>query len=116
MRDFIPETKNVLSPSTGGGYFFAEYMVDAVSKVKQYDYNGKLIRDVELPGIGTISGFGSKKEETELYYSFTNYITPGSIYKYDTNKGVSELFRKSKIDTNFFGKIFTTWIHSLNLH
>jgi len=96
--DFIPETEHVLSPSTGGGYFFAEYMVDAVSKVKQYDINGKFIRDVELPGIGTISGFSSKKEENELYYSFTNYVTPGSIYKYNIAKGVSELFRKSKID------------------
>ena len=98
--DFIPETKNVLSPSTGGGYLFAEYMIDAVSKVLQYDYNGKLIREVKLPGIGTISGFGSKKEETELYYSFTNYVTPGSIYKYDVSTGTSELFRKSKIDFN----------------
>ncbi len=98
--DFIPETKHVLRPSTGGGYFFVEYMVDAVSKVKQYNYNGKLVRDVTLPGIGTISGFSSKKEETELYYSFTNYVTPGSIYKYNTNKGVSEIFRKSKIDFN----------------
>ena len=98
--DFIPETKNVLSPSTGGGSFFAEYMVDAVSKIKQYDYNGKLIRNVELPGIGTISGFSSKKEETELYYSFTNYVTPGSIYTYDVAKGTSKLFRKSKIDFN----------------
>jgi len=98
--DFIPETKNVLSPSTGGGFFFAEYMIDAVSKVMQYDYNGKLIRDVTLPGIGTISGFDSKKEETELYYSFTNYVTPGSIYKYNVSAGASELFRKSKIDFN----------------
>ncbi len=98
--DFIPETHNVLSPSTGGGFFFAEYMVDAVSKVKQYDYNGKLVRDVKLPGIGTISGFGSKKEETELYYSFTNYITPGSIYKYNVAEGTSKIFRKSKIDFN----------------
>lgn len=96
--DFIPETKNVLSPSTGGGFFFAEYMIDAVSKVMQYDYNSKLIRDVKLPGIGTISGFGSKKKETELYYSFTNYTTPGSIYKFDVTNGASELFRKSKID------------------
>ena len=59
--DFIPETKNVLSPSIGGGYFFANYMVDAVSKVSQYDYNGTLIRDVKLPGVGSSSGFGAKK-------------------------------------------------------
>ncbi|WP_179318650.1 prolyl oligopeptidase family serine peptidase [Winogradskyella helgolandensis] len=98
--DFIPETENVLSPSTGGGYFFANYMVDAVSKVLQYDYNGKLIREVELPGIGTASGFGAKKDEKELYYSFTNYVTPGSIYKYDIENGTSELYKKPSIDFN----------------
>ena len=61
--DFIPETENVLSPSTGGGYFFANYMVDAVSKVLQYDYNGKLVREIELPGVGSAGGFGAKKED-----------------------------------------------------
>ncbi|MHA7056752.1 prolyl oligopeptidase family serine peptidase [Aquimarina sp. M1] len=99
-KDFIPETENVLSPNTGGGYFFAEYMVDAVSKVLQYDYDGKLVRDVELPGFGSVGGFGTKKEETELYYSFTNYKTPGSIYKYNIANGTSELYRKPKIDFN----------------
>jgi prolyl oligopeptidase len=98
--DFIPETKNVLSPSTGGGYFFANYMVDAVSKVLQYDYSGELVRDIKLPGLGSTGGFGAKKEDKELYYSFTNYITPGSIYKYDIEKGTSELFRKPNIDFN----------------
>ncbi len=98
--DFIPETENVLSPSTGGGYFFAEYMVDAVSKVLQYDYDGKLIREIELPGVGSAGGFGAKKEDKELYYSFTNYVTPGSIYKFNIEKGTSELFRKPKIDFN----------------
>jgi prolyl oligopeptidase len=98
--DFIPETENVLSPSTGGGYFFAEYMVDAVSKVLQYDYDGNLVREVDLPGIGSAGGFGAKKEETELYYSFTNYVTPGSIYKYDIKNGKSELYRKPAIDFN----------------
>jgi len=97
-KDFIPETENVLSPSTAGGYFFAEYMVDAVSKVKQYDYEGKMVRDVELPGVGSAGGFGAKKEDKELYYSFTNYVTPGSIYKYDIEKGISELYVKPDID------------------
>ena len=100
-EDFIPETEHVLVPSKGGGYFFAEYMVDAVSKVLQYDYNGNLIRKVKLPGIGSAGGFSTKKiEETELYYSFTNYKTPGNIYKYDIKKGTSELYRKPAIDFN----------------
>lgn len=98
--DFIPETENVLSPSTGGGYFFAEYMVDAVSKVLQYDYDGNLVREVELPGVGSVGGFGSKKEEKEMYYSFTNYVTPGTIYKYNADTGESELYRKPEIEFN----------------
>ena len=98
--DFIPETENVLSPTTGGGYFFANYMVDAVSKVLQYDYNGKLVREVELPGVGSVGGFGAKKKDIESYYSFTNYVTPGSIYKYNFKDGTSELYRKPDIDFN----------------
>ena len=98
--DFIPETENVLNPSKGGRYFFTNYMIDAVSKVLQYDYDGKLIREVKLPGVGSAGGFGAKKEEKELYYSFTNYKTPGNIYKYDIKNGTSELFRKPDIDFN----------------
>jgi prolyl oligopeptidase len=98
--DFIPETENVLSPSTGCGYFFAEYMIDAVSKVFQYDYDGKMIREVELPGVGSVAGFGAKKKATEMYYTFTNYITPGNIYQYDFETGKSELYRKPAIDFN----------------
>ncbi|MCB0464783.1 MAG: S9 family peptidase [Aequorivita sp.] len=99
-KDFLPETENVLSPSTGGGNIFANYMVDAVSKVMQYDYDGKLIREIMLPGVGSAGGFGTKKEEKELYYSFTNYVTPGSIYKYDIASGNSELYIKPEIDFN----------------
>lgn len=98
--DLIPETEHVLSPNKGGGYFFTEYMVDAVSKVLQYDYNGKLVREIKLPGIGSANGFGSKKKEKELYYSFTNYKTPSSIYKYNIASGTSTLYRKPNIDFN----------------
>ena len=99
-KDFIAETENVLSPSTGAGYFFANYMKDAVSVVKQYDYNGKLIREVQLPGVGTASGFGGKKEVKTLYFYFTNYTTPGTIYSYDPQTGKSEIYQKPKVDFN----------------
>ncbi len=102
-KDFIKETANVLSPSTGGGYFFAQYIKDAVSMVLQYDYNGKLIREIALPGIGTVSGFGGKKEEKVLYYSFSNYITPGSIYIFEPKKGKSKIYTKPKVDFNSDG-------------
>ena len=98
--DFIPETENVLSPNTGGGYFFAEYMVDAISKVLQYDYQGNLVREVPLPGVGSASGFGGKKEEKEFYFYFTNYNTPGSSYKYNVETGEYELYWKPDIDFN----------------
>jgi prolyl oligopeptidase len=98
--DFIPETENVLSPTKGCGYFFAHYMVDAVSKVLQYDYNGELIRNIELPGIGTVSGFAAKKKDNVVYYNFTNYITPSSIFKYNVENGISELYQKPEIDIN----------------
>ncbi len=99
-KDFIPEAENVLSPSTGGGYFFAEYMVDAISKVYQYDYNGKMIREVKLPGLGSASGFGGKKEDKEFYFSFTNYNTPGSSYKYNVETGEYTQYWKPEIDFN----------------
>jgi len=98
--DVIPETKNVLSPRTAGGFIFAEYMVDAVSQVKQYDYDGKLIREIELPGVGTTGGFSDKKEATVIYYSFSNYINPGSIYSFVPSTGISTLYNKSAIDFN----------------
>ncbi len=98
--DFIPETENVLSPSSGGGYFFAEYMVDAVSKVKQYNYEGEIIYDVELPGIGSVGGFRGKKEDSVLYYSFSNYKTPSTIYSYNPSDGKSIIYKKPDVDFN----------------
>ncbi len=97
-KDFIPETENVLSTSTGGGYIFAEYMVDAISKVLQYDYDGKLIRDVNLPGIGSAGGFRGKLDAEDLYFSFTNYNTPSSIYKLDPVTGEYSSYWKPDID------------------
>ena len=97
-KDFIPETENVLSPTTGGGYFFANYMKDAVSVIKQYDYSGKLVREVQLPGVGTAAGFGAKKAEKTLYYTFTNYTTPSSIFAFEPTSGKSEVYQKPKVD------------------
>ena len=97
-KDFIPETENVLSTTTGGGYFFANYMKDAISVIKQYDYSGKFIREIKLPGVGTAGGFGSKKAEKTLYYSFTNYTTPGSIFAFEPISGKSEVYQKPKVD------------------
>ncbi len=98
--DFINETEHVLSPSSGSGYFFAEYMIDAVSQVKQYNFSGELITEIDLPGLGSIGGFSGKKEDSILYYSFSNYNTPRTIYSYEPNTKVSNLYKKPNIDFN----------------
>ena len=98
--DFIPETENVLDASAGSGYFFAHYMIDAISNVKQYDKNGKLVREIALPGVGTASGFSAKREDKEVYFSFTNYITPSTIYKLDPVTGNSEIYKKPAVAFN----------------
>ena len=98
--DVIPETENVLNISVGGGSFFAEYYLDAISDVSQYDYNGKLIRKLDLPGLGSFSGLWGKKEQKKLYFSFSNYYIPTSIYSYNPEKGDSSLFWKPDIRFN----------------
>jgi prolyl oligopeptidase len=98
--DIIPETNNVLSASTSGNFIIAHYMVDAISQVKQYNYDGSLVRDIKLPGLGTASGFGSKKEETSDYFVYTNYNTPPSIYKLNVETGSTELYWKPAIAFN----------------
>lgn len=97
-KDLIPETKNVLAATVGGGYIFAEYMKDAVSEVKQYGYDGKEVRTIALPGPGSAGGFSGKHDEKTLYYSFTNYITPGTIFSYNPATGKSEVYQKPKVD------------------
>jgi prolyl oligopeptidase len=99
-KELIPETDFVLAPSVGGGYLFANYMKDAISQVKQYDYDGKLVREIKLPGIGTAGGFSGKKTAKELYFSFSNYITPGTIYAIDPKTGISKVYAKPKVDFN----------------
>ncbi|QCX53169.1 prolyl oligopeptidase family protein [Elizabethkingia sp. JS20170427COW] len=98
--DVIPETNMPLGVTTGGGYFFATYMKDAIDQVKQFDKNGKLIREIALPGKGTASGFGGSKEDTELYYSFSNYITPPTTFKFNPKTGKSEVYQKTNVKFN----------------
>ena len=106
-KDLIPETDNVLNVSTAGGKIFANYLKDATSLVLQYDMGGNLERTVTLPGVGSASGFYAKKSEKELYYTFTSYIYPPTIFKYIIANGQSIEYKKSgvKFDpSNFISK------------
>ena len=98
--DAIAETKDVLSVSKGGGYFFAKYFVDANSKILQYRYDGDLVREVAFSGQGNASGFGGKEDQKEIFYNFRNYITPRSSFKYNVETGESELYWSPNIDFN----------------
>jgi len=97
-QDFIAHSEHVLNPSTGAGYIFAEYMVDAVSKVEQYDYDGNKVRDIDLPGVGSASGFSEKQDAEKVYYSFTNYSTPQTIYEMNPDTGESVVYEESGAD------------------
>jgi len=96
--DVIPEGEHVLSPSKGAGYLFAHYMVDAISQVKQYDYNGILVKEIKLPGIGTASGFWAKNDAKDIFFTFANYYTPSSIYKFDPASSTSEVYWTPEIN------------------
>ena len=97
-EDVITETDNVLSVSKGGGYLFAKYFIDANSKVYQYSYSGNKVREVRIDGIGNINGFSGKEEEKNIFYTFSNYITPRSSFKYNVDTGESELYWSPDID------------------
>lgn len=100
-KDIIPETENAMQGvSTTGRKMFVNYLKDASTFVRQYDYKGNLERDIELPGIGSAGGFGGKADETVDYYSFTSFTTPASIYKLDIATGKSTLYLQPKVDFN----------------
>ncbi|MCP4322757.1 MAG: S9 family peptidase [Psychromonas sp.] len=95
-QDVIPETENVLSLSTGAGYLFAHYMVHATTQIEQYDYQGKILRHIDLPGTGSAYGFSGKEDDKALYYKFTNYNTPSTTFRLDPNTGESVVYKTSK--------------------
>lgn len=96
-KTIIPETKNVLTAATGGGFVFAQYIKDAVSVVKQFDYSGKEIQTVTLPGIGTAAGFSGKETDQQLFFTFTNYTTPSTIYQWNIAQGKAHLYAQPKV-------------------
>lgn len=97
-KTVIPEKEEALqSVGTAGGYLFASYLKDASTKVYQYTYDGKLVREIKLPGIGTAGGFGGEKEDKEFFYTFSSFSTPPSIYRFNIATGQSTLFRKTEV-------------------
>lgn len=94
-RDLIPERQQVLRVHSGSGYLFAEYMVDATARVEQFDHDGKRVREVTLPGLGSVSGFGGKQDDPALYFGFENYAQPPTLYQFEPKSGAISLYRAS---------------------
>ncbi len=98
-RDVIPEAAETLhAVSLVGDQFIASYLKDALTQVKLFETTGKFVREVSFPGPGTATGFGGKRSDKETFYTFTSYITPPTIYRYDIATGTSSVFRSPKVD------------------
>ncbi len=99
-KDLVAETKNVLDVNTGGGSLFCSYLKDAVSQVLQYDFKGNKLREIALPGVGTAAGFGGKAHDKEVYFTFTSYTYPATIFKLDVGNGKTDVFKKLDVKFN----------------
>jgi prolyl oligopeptidase len=103
----IPEAADTLQDvSLLNHQFVVDYLSDARSQVKIFDLQGQFVREVALPGIGSVGGFNGKREDTETFYSFTSFTTPSTIYRYDLVTGESQLYRQPQV--NFDPDAYTT--------
>ncbi len=97
-QELIAQTGDRLeSVSMVDDKLFATYFKDARSEVKVFQRDGTLVRSVDLPGLGTVGGFGGKRRDTETFYAFTSFTTPTSIYRYDPGTGTSTIFRQPRV-------------------
>lgn len=100
-KEIIPQAEeNLAGASIVGDLLACTYLKDASSQIKIHNLQGKHVRDVQLPGIGSAAGFGGKRDETETFYTFSSFATPSSTYRYDMKTGESKLFRQAKVKFN----------------
>jgi prolyl oligopeptidase len=100
-QEVIPQGQDTLrSVDFVNNQFVAQYLKDARSVVKIFSREGKPVREVELPGIGTAGGFNGKRGDTETFYFFSSYTVPGTTYRYDLKTGKSTIFREPKVKFN----------------
>jgi prolyl oligopeptidase len=100
-KDIIPESENLLEGvNTGGRKLFATYLQDATNRIYQLEYDGSAKKEIALPGLGSAGGLGGKEDETLLFYSFTSFIYPPTIFTYDVTSGESKVFYKTELKFN----------------
>lgn len=106
-KEIIPQGKDLLQGVTNvGGQLICEYLRDSKSAVVAYDYSGKRIREVKLPGIGSTAGFDGRKDDKQTFYGFTSFTDPGAIYRYDLATGESTLWKRPEV--GFDGAAYET--------
>ncbi len=97
-KTIIPESREtLLGASTLDNKFVASYLKDAHSEVKVFSIDGKYLRTMETPGLGTVGGFSGKRTDKETFYSYTSFSTPATIYRYDLASGTSTVFRRPTV-------------------
>jgi len=99
-KTIVDERKEVLNASSASGFLFGNYLKDAVNQIIQFDHKGKVIREIALPGKGTVSGFNGKTKDPVIYYTFTSYINPPTIYQFDPQKATSKVYKKPDVNFN----------------
>jgi len=98
-KEVIPQAAETLKGvNLVGNQFICTYLKDARGQVKRFSREGKALGEVALPGLGSVGGFGGKRTDTETFYSFTSFMTPGTIYRYDVTSGTSSIFRTPQVD------------------
>ncbi|MDJ0724969.1 MAG: prolyl oligopeptidase family serine peptidase [Prochloraceae cyanobacterium] len=100
-QEIIPEAEETIQTvSLVNNKFIVNYLKDARSLIKIFSIDGALIRELELPGIGSVGGFNGKRSDKETFYSFTSFTAPNTIYKYNLETNQNEIFRQPKVDFN----------------
>ena len=100
-KTVVPEAKDTLTSASGvGGKLFAQYLIDAASSIKVYAADGKFVRDVALPGVGTAGGFAGRWSDKETFFSYTSFTAPGAIYRYDVASGQATVFKRPQTAFN----------------
>jgi len=97
----IPEEEDVLEMSAiAGGKIYTQYIKDASNRAYFYTLDGEFVRELELPGIGTITEFNGEKDDLVAFYGFSSFTVPSNIYKFDVEEGSSDLYKRSEVDFN----------------
>lgn len=96
-REIIAESENAMqSVDITGGLFVVNYLEDVATRIRMFDIAGRPVRNVELPGKGTASGFGGKRSDTETFFTYTSFNTPPAIYHYDMKSGAASLWKRAR--------------------